>query len=610
MATYREPRSTITIIEQSPALPAGTPSQNACIVGPGFQVLSEELLGVYDSSGGSYAIPDLMVGATVDEDTIEMYITNTLDGQQYLIQDTEWIYFSDAITLIAGIEYEIQAGTDGQEVGGEIYQFASTGVDFSDYDVRYNDRLVIDGGGTYTVIGLSGSYLLLASEYLDGNDQTWSLSRLLYGNVYISLRAIRTDIVEDLLYFADQADVIEQAGGVEAIIPENPMFYGAYIATAFAPCYATGVDDLAGYKNSDDTVLTAWNTAFTYLRQFDYLYAFAILSKSAAVHGAMQIFVDWMSTPETGQFCVAYASIKEWVSDVALPFSTPVSISVDGLTLTDYLHNFTTLGVQPGGYAVLFDENGLYNNARIQTVGANTLGFYTAVPAGFRADLSGYMVVNEFYNEGQQANNYRLYGESFEDKRVRICWPENISFSGSTTLYPSYYIYCERVGKIAAQTNPSQPYTRDVVRSGIDRVYLPFRNKSLLNTIASGGIEIFIQNQNSLPVFSRHQLTTDMTDNARKEQSVVHSVDYVARLLVDAVDQNTGKYIINQALLDALRVTVGSVENYSTKKLRCIESLDVVSLAVNTEDPTVVDMEVHLTPLYPYNGSDIIMYVS
>ena len=89
MATYREPRSTITIIEQSPALPAGTPSQNACIVGPGFQVLSEELLGVYDSSGGSYAIPDLMVGATVDEDTIEMYITNTLDGQQYLIQGTE-----------------------------------------------------------------------------------------------------------------------------------------------------------------------------------------------------------------------------------------------------------------------------------------------------------------------------------------------------------------------------------------------------------------------------------------------------------------------------------------------------------------------------------------
>jgi hypothetical protein len=269
-----------------------------------------------------------------------------------------------------------------------------------------------------------------------------------------------------------------------------------------------------------------------------------------------------------------------------------------------------TLGVAAGGYAILYDELGSSYNARIGTVAAHILTFLNAVPAAWRNETFEYKVANDIYNESQQATYYAAYGSSFEDKRVRIAWPENISFSGSTTMFPSYYICCERVGKIAAQTNPSQPYTRDVVRSGIDRVYLPFRSRSLLNTIAAGGIEIFIQDQINLPVYSRHQLTTDMTDNIRKEQSIVHAVDYSAKLLRDAVDQNTGKYVINQALMDALRITVGSVTDYLTKKIRCIENLTITKLEQDTTDPSIGDMEVQVRPLYPYNGSDIIMYVS
>jgi hypothetical protein len=611
MATYREPRTTITIIEQSPALPAGTPSLNACIVGPGFEVTSEDFLGIYDASSAIFPITGLTVGSEVDEDTIDIYITNTVDGIQYTITDSEWTYSNDAITMDSGIVYEIASGADGNSVAGETYQFASTGVDFSEYDIKHYDSLDIDGGGTYTVVGLEGSKLLLDTPYLDGDGQTWSLNRLLLGNIYISLRALRTDIVGDLLYFEDQADVISQAGGIDAIIPENPLFYGAYLATAFAPCYATGVDDLPGYKNSDDTVLTAWNAAFLYLRQFDYLYAFAILSKSAAVHGSMQVFVDWMSDPENGQMCVAYASSKEVTEEEGVPYRYGAEVSIDGTLLTDPGINYGLYDLSPGCYVTLYNvtANTSYN-ARVLAVGATTLTFYTAVPATWRDNIFYYRVVKDFYNESQQANYMKQYGESFEDKRVRIAWPENISFSGNTNLYPSYYIYCERVGKIAAQTNPSQPYTRDVVRSGINRVYLPFRSRTLLNTIASGGIEIFTQDQNNLPVYSRHQLTTDMTDNVRKEQSLVHSVDHAALLLVDAVDQNTGKYVIDQALMDALRVTVGSVADYLTKKIRSIESLTISKLEQDTTDPSVVLMEVQVTPLYPYNGSTIIMYVS
>lgn len=608
MATYREPKSTITIIEQSPALPAGVPSQNACIVGPGFQVISEELLGVYDTSGGIFMIPGLLTGSIVDEDSIEIYIKNTLDGIQYSLDASEWTYADDEITMTPGIFSVIESNSDGQSVAGAPQEFASTSVDFSTLDVRPNDRLSILGGSIYTVIGREGSNLLLSAAYTDGDDQLWSLFRYLAGNIYITVNALRVDIVEDLLYFEDQADVISQAGGVEAIIPENPLFYGAYIAAAYAPCYATGVNDLDGYKDPDDTTLTAWNTAFTFLRDYDYLYAFAVLSKSSAVHGAMQIFVDWMSTPETGQRCVAYASIKEVTEDVIIETSYGTT-SVDGTTITDNTVNYVTLGVQPAGYAIISDGTDLYN-ARIMTVAAHVLTFFTAVPAGYRNISANYKVVNAIYNNSEQANYYKQYGESFEDKRVRIAWPENISFSGSTTLYPSYYIYCERVGKIAAQVNPAQPYTRDVVRSGIDRVYLPFRSRELLNTIASGGIEIFTQDQSSLPPYSRHQLTTDMTDNVRKEQSLVHSVDYAANLLVKAVDQNTGKYVINAALMDALRVTVGSVTDFLTKKIRCIEELTITKLEQDIVDPSIVLMEVQVTPLYPYNGSDIIMYVS
>jgi len=411
-----------------------------------------------------------------------------------------------------------------------------------------------------------------------------------------------------LLYFTSPSDVTTQAGGLQAIIPENPLFYGAYLATSEGSgCYATGVDDPEGYirayfAGDDEDDLVSWQTAFTYLKQFDYLYSFAILSQHNSVIGAAQTFVDWMSLYTNNKECVAWCSIERTSEEIAVE-EREATDGLSGSTWTDTGVNFTTLGVLPGHYLEII-EDGAGTAHRIQSVAATALTLFEAPDA---TSEKTYRVVSNYFSSSEEANYYKEYAEALADKRVRIAWPATCSIGGGTTQYPSYYIYCSRAGAVAAEPNPSEPYTRDTLAT-ISRVYPYTRDSALYNIIASGGIEIFMQDKSSLPVYSRHQLTTDMSVDARKEQSVVHQVDYTAKDIRASIEPKIGRRLTKN-LLNSLATIISLRGNYLRNKKQCISNLKLLELSVSEEDSTRVNLSVQLTPLYPFNGADIIIYV-
>ena len=619
---YQEPGMTTTIIEQGENPVGGPESLTTCMVGPGLQVEVKADAGVYDyDSTATYEMPDLMEQAEViyDSDTglsVHVYITNSTDGETYELdfEDGYWSYDADEEELTVASHLNVQlASGDASDTTSSGYVFTDTDFDFSTIDLKngagtLGDYLVVSGI-EYKVAGLAsdGTSLLLETEVsIAGHD--WTLIRHLDGELYVSYYALRTDIVGDLLYFTSPSDVTTQAGGSQAIIPENPLFYGAYLATSEGSgCYATGVDDSDGYirayfDGGDEDDLVAWQAAFTYLKQFDYLYSFVILSQHNSVIGASQTFVDWMSLPANNKEAVAWCSIERTSEEIMVEVRE-ASSGLSGSTWTDTGVNFTTQGVLPGHYLEII-EDGVGTAHRIKTVAANALTLYEAPDA---TSEKTYRVVGNYFNASEEANYYKEYAEAIADKRVRIAWPATCSIGGGTTEYPSYYIYCSRAGKITAEPNPSTPYTRDALAT-ISRVYPYTRDNTLYNIIASGGIEIFMQDKTALPVYSRHQLTTDMTVDARKEQSVVHQVDYSAKDIRASIEPKIGRRL-TQNLLNSLATIISLRGNYLRNKKQCISNLKLLELSVSEEDNTRVNLSVQLTPLYLFNGADIIIYV-
>lgn len=617
--SYQRPGPTTTIIETGVNPTGGTENLNPCIVGPGFQVIDRGSAGAYDGTDATdYSIPDLLSTSYVMESTLHVYITNTADGVTYEIESdggANWSFVApDTITIEANVYWVISSGSDGSGTG---YYFGDGSVDVADLDVLSGDILVIDPDGTpveYTIAGIGGDYLLLTALYTSGAGVDWEIRRFLAGDVYISYHALRTDIVGTLLEFSDIDDLIDQAGGEDAIIPENPLYYGSYLAlNQGAPCFATGVEDETGAFDPDDVSLTDWSAAFTFLRQFKYIYSYVICCQSDSVIALAQTFVDNMSLPanncETRVFVASARKDEEVaIQDGSALFYAGTTVIGNTVGEGGDGKDLIIWGCEPGGY-VEYTSGGTTVTARVQSVAQHTINLYTALPAG--ADVvRDFRYVNRYYTNTQEANAEKEYGEALADKRVANAWPATcgISVDGTLTEYPAYYLYCERVGKMAANPNPSQPYTRDT-SDIITRVFMPFNDEDLLDIIASGGREVFYQTRLTLPVMSRHQLTTDMTNDARKEQSVVTQVDYYAKQVRSVVDSNIGKYVINDDLLNALTAAVTAKGNYLTKKKRYIGGARLLWLRQSTDDPTRVDVACKMTPLYPYNGPDIIIYV-
>ena len=152
MATgYTRPGSTVEIIETGLSASGAAPDLPGCIVGPGFQVILEGMAGGYDSSEGSdweYGMPSLISTSIIDEDTVEVFIRNAVDGEDYDIPSyggTNWeIDSSQDLIVHPGITYQIAAGgVGGPSSTGPAWYFSDTYTDFRDLVLQPGDILVV-----------------------------------------------------------------------------------------------------------------------------------------------------------------------------------------------------------------------------------------------------------------------------------------------------------------------------------------------------------------------------------------------------------------------------------------------------------------------------------
>lgn len=175
--------------------------------------------------------------------------------------------------------------------------------------------------------------------------------------------------------------------------------------------------------------------------------------------------------------------------------------------------------------------------------------------------------------------------------------------SGMVTVYapiPGFYYTAREAGQVIG-TGPSQSLT-NVAGSGFAKTFgsQDIFSEANLNTMAEGGTWIMTQDSTYGPLYCRHQMSTDITSVAKREMSVVKSIDYVSKFLRKILKPYIGKFNITNDFLDLLNSILYGGGKFLVK-LNVIRDLKILSVAQDELEQDVINVEVNVLPLYPVN---------
>jgi hypothetical protein len=169
---------------------------------------------------------------------------------------------------------------------------------------------------------------------------------------------------------------------------------------------------------------------------------------------------------------------------------------------------------------------------------------------------------------------------------------------------PGCYVAAGIAGQISGEA-PAQPLTNIPVAL-IDRIKYSndhFSNANL-NSMAEGGVYIMTQDQTTLPIVSRHQLTTDTTSIEARELSIVKSVDFASKFLRRNLRAVIGRNNITDAFLKNLRLIINAA-GISLVKKGVLRDMKLTELKQDTTQPDKVTGKVKVLALYPSNYIEI-----
>ena len=213
----------------------------------------------------------------------------------------------------------------------------------------------------------------------------------------------------------------------------------------------------------------------------------------------------------------------------------------------------------------------------------------------------------------EQAEGLRTMAEAYSSERLVILAPDVFSFfvDGQEMDLPGYYVAfqlaCEMclVGQIPAGAAPGA-FPMTGVRDAQFSVWKSSRyfTEEQLDTAASGGVTILVNDQKRGPVTSRQTLTTDMSKIEVREAILGVERDFLARTVRKSLRPELKKYRIDSSLLSKLQIlldAVGKDLSSPTSSSRCFKSVEVMELKQSVDQPDTVEISLSATHLYVLN---------
>ena len=144
---------------------------------------------------------------------------------------------------------------------------------------------------------------------------------------------------------------------------------------------------------------------------------------------------------------------------------------------------------------------------------------------------------------------------SYASNRVLCVWPPQADWddgNGGTVTLDGSALCAALAGAMASY--PAQQSFTNLPISGPQK--LDFSNTyftpTQLNELSAAGVFVVVQDTPGAKVYSRHQVTTDMTSLDKQEFSVTKAIDKISLDLYNLVKPFIGKYNVTQNLLTQL----------------------------------------------------------
>lgn len=372
--------------------------------------------------------------------------------------------------------------------------------------------------------------------------RTSSLLDVASADVVITYRSLRTAIANQVWDIADES-VAQSTLGADT--PDAVLAYGTRRALAGAGGQVVKVlpietDDTAGYQK-----------ALSILKERDDFYRIVPLTHDTEVQAAVVSEVNRRSGAAVGRWATTMLGLPLVTNRQIVGSEAQGSQHLGTITdptggssytrLFDESGDFISRGVRPGDIVrAKYASDGFggqdYETFVVDTVVSNeeiNLLNGPSTPAGVPAlyEIWRNLSITE------QAEDYASRAASFGNRRVTVIFPANPGRGGIRV--PNYFLACTaaayRCAAVPHQglTNAELPDWDDLEESSVT-----FADQ--LDTLANGGVYIVTQDPGGR-VFIRKQLTTDLADTKRAEDSATVNVDSISYYFLGLLSRYIGR---------------------------------------------------------------------
>jgi hypothetical protein len=392
-----------------------------------------------------------------------------------------------------------------------------------------------------------------------------------YGTVFVEYRAWLADLCNKINSIADVGEIDDIPGSLD---PDNPLKWGVYKALANSNGTPVLYTAVCGPDDPDN-----WDEVFEILLTRDDAYNLVPLTRNATVQGLYQAHVNSQSSASEGLWRVA------WFNLSGVPTIPVVSAGSD---IPNHLVATTTDGLP--ALAVFEDDpaTGGTQYTIVRVPAANSAFTANGVRAGdivraiYTGDGFGNFTYSEFVVDAVQSENQLRVktgpgapqsvpakmeiwrnlsateeaaevgknAGSFNDRRVRATWPDQIESAG--TIQEGYHLNAALAG-LASAVLPQQGLTHVEINSfsSTQRTNDKF-NKPQLDSMAVAGVWI-VQQALDGEIFTRHAVTTGDYENLNdREEMVTRNVDSISYRFKDYFEPYIGVTNVTPSMQDVI----------------------------------------------------------
>jgi len=386
----------------------------------------------------------------------------------------------------------------------------------------------------------------------------------------------------------------------------NPLGQGAVVmyGNAQATIYAVGIasEDDAGFLGAIDVI------------NRNHFYAQAILTQEAALLAAFNANAIAQAAPEKANYGLAIGNVP-LPTTITLASGTAGQTQVDPSTsIIDFFQDGAgafenpALTVLPGDLLTISSASYVIN----QVVNNNRLQVVSTTP--FPSSTTGLTyTITRALSKDQQAASIASTATALGSKRTIVTWSDSVSIGGVQA--PGYYLSCVLAGMIVGL--PSQAGLTNKGIAVVEKVYhtnWDYFSDTQLDTIATGGVTVFVQDDaNSLP-YVRMQLTTDQSTLETGQISAVKNNDYLSLFFKGIIKPYLGTWNVTPELIGALGTAIQQgitfqLNNRVAKIGAPLLAANIETLAQSTISPDRVEIFLGTKQPVPLNTVGLHMII-